>query len=43
VAWKEALRVDPARETVDKKIRLRQILENWAIFVTKIPPYADSV
>jgi hypothetical protein len=27
-AWKEALRVDPARETVDKKIRLRQIPEN---------------
>jgi tetratricopeptide (TPR) repeat protein len=27
-AWKEALRVDPARETVDKKIRLRRILEN---------------
>jgi tetratricopeptide (TPR) repeat protein len=27
-AWKEALRVDPARETVDKKIRLRRIPEN---------------
>ena len=27
-AWKEALRLDPARESVDKKIRMRQIPEN---------------
>jgi Tfp pilus assembly protein PilF len=27
-AWKEALRLDPGRESVDKKIRLRQIPEN---------------
>ncbi len=27
-AWKEALRLDPGRESIDKKIRLRQIPEN---------------
>ena len=27
-AWKEALRLDPSRESVDKKIRMRQIPEN---------------
>lgn len=27
-AWKEALRLDPKRESVDKKIQMRQILEN---------------
>ena len=27
-AWKEALRLDPKRESVDKKIQMRQIPEN---------------
>jgi hypothetical protein len=31
-AWKEALRLEPKRDSVDKKIQMRQIPENWAIF-----------
>jgi hypothetical protein len=31
-AWREALRLDPTRQSVDKKIQMRQIYENWAIF-----------
>jgi hypothetical protein len=40
-AWKEALRLEPGRQSVDKKIQMRQIPENWAIFENSYPFYAE--
>ena len=36
-AWKEALRLETGRQSVDKKIQMRQIPENWAIFEYSYP------